>query len=309
MKEKIATEILSILQKHRRVRNHENQYPIAPFIPLVVDLIKDDKPFKMTLSAFHCKSINPDSVLGTTPDGAEEEAIKTLESVCAQINKIYPPGCELLIVHEGHFYSDIKIVPTDAVIDHYEDLIHKMTHNPSIKYCNIMKEFFSPNYDEARRMIFEKYIDSIETIEGLVRDNPEVLKRYVAYKAFVVSEFSPVLMKGLSKTEIKAESKRLAYLWMQRYLVFKKVTADLFQDYFKLSVLSYPSKSKSFGINLVVNTASCGLPWFHVLLKKADGSMQLIKKHEAEKQGYELVYVHNKPWYYKKSNQCQLKSS
>src|SRR5579872_2138688 len=101
----------------------------------------------MLLPAFHCKSINPDSVLGTTPDGAEEEAIKNLEGICNEIQAIYGPGCELLILHEGHFYSDIKIVPPDDVIDVYEDCIHKMTKCPMIHFTNIMNDFSFSSYE------------------------------------------------------------------------------------------------------------------------------------------------------------------
>jgi L-tyrosine isonitrile synthase len=292
-----AIEILEILQKYRRIRTSQknNHYSIEPFIELVVPFIQKKQPFKMLLAAFHCKSINPDSVLGDTADGAEEESIRTLERLCEELKNIYCYGCELLIVQEGHFYSDIRITPPDDVIDRYESSIREMTQLPQIRFDNLMQNY--PNYDEARKALFSKYMPSKETVEELIQTDSSLKSKYVAYKAFIVNEFA-ALMKEYTKREIREQSKILTYQWLQRFLVFKRVCADLFKDHFRFSVLCHPSKSKKFSINLIVDASECGQPWFHVLVKRGDGKMELIKKSEAEKRGYELIYVQGKPWYY-----------
>ena len=129
MTKEAAIRILQVLQKHRRIRKStvKQDHSIDPFISLVTPLIENNQPFKMLLPAFPCKSINPDSVLGTTPDGGEEEGLKNLEQICEDIKSVYDGGCELLLVSDAHFYSDIKIVPSDDIIDEYEDCLHKMT--------------------------------------------------------------------------------------------------------------------------------------------------------------------------------------
>lgn len=296
---KQALEILEVLQRYRRIRvSHKNHnHSIEPFIGLVVPFIEKKLPFKMLLPAFHCKSINPDSVLGTTPDGAEEEAIFTLEQLCKEVQNVYSHGCELFIVHEGHFYSDIHITPSDDVIDTYENAIHQMTQSPHILYSNLMQEY-SDSYDTARKILFDKYMPTMEEVGALIKTDASIKDKYVAYKAFIANEFVPVLMVGCTKREIRDRSKVLAYQWVQRYLVFKKLCTERFADYFRFSVLCYPSKSRSFSINLIMNTSECGLPWFHVLVKRSDGSMELIKKTEAERRGYQLVYIEGEPWYY-----------
>ena len=295
-KRETALQILRILQKWRRIRKNseDSNYSIEPFIDLVLQIIDNDQPFKMILPAFHCKSINPNSVLGPTPDGAEEEAIENLSRLCEEIKAAYNPGCELLIVHEGHFYSDINITPSDRVIDEYENCIHKMTTCPMIHYSNIMHDHFNPSYEEARKTIFTKYMHTLLDVRVMVTSNETIRDKYIAYKTFIVHEFAPILMTGFTKREIRDYSRTLAYQWVQRYLIFKQVCSELFKNYFRLSVLAYPSKSKAFSINLIINTSEFGLPWFNVLLKKNNGKMELIKKSQAEKMGYKINYKNDK---------------
>jgi pyoverdine/dityrosine biosynthesis protein Dit1 len=170
-----------------------------------------------------------------------------------------------------------------------------------IHFTNIMQDY-SSSYEEARRSLFHKYLDPLEEVQLAVLEDQSLKNKYVAYKTFIVHEFAAVLMSGLSKQEIRKASRILAYQWLQRYLVFRKLTTELFSDYFRLSVLAYPSKSKSFSINLIMNTSEYGLPWFHVLVKKANGSVKLIKKREAEKMGCQLIYKNHVPWYYEEVN-------
>jgi pyoverdine/dityrosine biosynthesis protein Dit1 len=300
MKKEVAVKILNILQKHRRIRNSylSNNYSVEPFIDLVVPFIENQAPFKMLLPGFPCKSINRASVLGSTPDGAEEAALKNLGEMCEEINAVYEFGCELLIVSDGHFFSDIKITASDEVIDVYEDCLQSMVNCPMIQFTNILSSYSLGSYDEIRQVVFEKYLDKIEEVKLAVLHDQSFKNIYVAYKTFIVHEFASTLMPRFTKQEIKKGSKVIAYQWLQRYLVFRKLVSELFSDYFRLSILSYPSKSKSFSINLIMNASEFGLPWFHVLVKKPGGSMELIKKHQAEELGYKLIYKDNIPWYY-----------
>lgn len=296
----LAIKILQVLQKHRRIRNYTPQHDLSidPFIDSVIPLIENNQPFKMLLLGYPCKSINPDSVLGTTPDGGEEEGLKNLGQICEEIKSVYDPGCELLIVNDAHFYSDIKIVPSDDVIDEYEDCLHKMTKNPMIRFTNILHDIAPDSYEKARSIVFEKYMLSDEAIRAAVHEKEWLRNILVVYKTFITHEYAPVLMPGFTKSEIKKQSKELAYQWIQRYLVLNEMCAELFSDYFRLSILAFQPHKKSFSINLIPSTSEYGKSWYNVLVKNADGSMMLIKKKEAEKAGYKLVYKDEKPWYF-----------
>lgn len=294
-----AIRILQVLQKHRRIRHHTptQDLSITPFIDSVIPLIENNQPFKMLLLGYPCKSINPDSVLGTTPDGGEEEGIKNLEHICEEIKSVYDGGCELLIVNDAHFYSDIKIVPSDDVIDEYENCLHKMTKSPMIHFTNILSDF-ADSYEKARSIVFEKYMLSDEAVRAAVLEKDWLRNILVVYKTFITNEYASQLMPGFTKSQINKQSKELAYQWIQRYLVLNELCAELFSGYFRLSILAYQPHKKSFSINLIPNTSEYGKSWYNVLVKNADGSMMLIKKKEAEAAGYKLVYKDGKPWYF-----------
>jgi L-tyrosine isonitrile synthase len=299
MKRDVAIKILQILQEHRRIRKRtpKQDYSINPFIDLMIPLIENDQPLKMLLLGYPCKSINPDSVLGTTPDGGEEEGLKNLGEICEDIKSVYKGGCELLIVNDAHFYTDIKIVPSDEVIDEYENCLHKMTSNPMIHFTNILSDF-SSDYQEARSIVFGKYMLSEEAVRAAVLEKEWLRNILVTYKTFITHEYASQLMPGSTKSEIKKRSKELTYQWIQRYLVLNQLCTELFSGYFRLSILAYQPHKKSFGINLIPKTSEYGKSWYNVLVKNADGSVMLMKKKKAEEAGYKLVYKDGKPWYF-----------
>lgn len=61
---------------------------------------------ELILPAFPCKSTSLDKVAGTSPDKGEELALRGLFEFVKDIEKIYSPGARVLIVSDGHVFSD-----------------------------------------------------------------------------------------------------------------------------------------------------------------------------------------------------------
>ena len=61
---------------------------------------------EFVLPAFPCKSSNGDKVSGVLPDKGEELALRELDEFAAAVEAIYPPGCKVWIVSDGHVFSD-----------------------------------------------------------------------------------------------------------------------------------------------------------------------------------------------------------
>lgn len=224
-----------------------------------------------------------------------------MKKLCSDINDTYEPGCKLLISHEGHFYTDINITPSDTTIEDYEKKIHEMTNLDLITYVAPMKDITKKDYPEARTIIFNRYMPDLSEVETLIQNDEKIKERYVAYKAFIMSEFMPVLHSTSSTSEGKHLAKPLAIQWIQRYLTYKKVCKDNYRDYFQLSILSHRSLYNSFSINLLPNHPYCGTPWFNTLLKKNNGTFDMIKKHVGIASGYQTIYKHGVPWYFSES--------
>ena len=58
------------------------------------------------LPAFPCKSSNPRKVAGLRPDKGEEMALWRLNNFVKEIEQVYKPGAKVLIVSDGHVFSD-----------------------------------------------------------------------------------------------------------------------------------------------------------------------------------------------------------
>jgi pyoverdine/dityrosine biosynthesis protein Dit1 len=73
---------------------------------------------EMILPAFPCKSSSLDKVAGPCPDKGEEMALRTMYAFIKDIEAIYSPGARMLIVSDGHVFSDC-IGVNDVEVDIY----------------------------------------------------------------------------------------------------------------------------------------------------------------------------------------------
>lgn len=73
-------------------------------------------PVDFCIPAFPWKSVNRvDKVLGSLPDLGEELALGRLQSLCDDIQDVYPPGAFVTITSDGLVYNDAFGVPDEEV--------------------------------------------------------------------------------------------------------------------------------------------------------------------------------------------------
>ncbi len=60
------------------------------------------------LPAFPCKSSNKNKVRGTLPDQGELLALGNLREFALRVRSIYKPGLKMVIVSDGHVFSDLS---------------------------------------------------------------------------------------------------------------------------------------------------------------------------------------------------------
>ena len=83
---------------------------------------------RFCVPAFPCKSSNDDKVASVEPDGAEFEALTTLYKFAIAVNEVYPPGCVVEIVSDGHVFSDC-VGTDDLTVSEYTRKLHEMAAN------------------------------------------------------------------------------------------------------------------------------------------------------------------------------------
>jgi hypothetical protein len=71
----------------------------------VLGFVNRNESCQMALPAFPCKSPNNAKVGGSQPDMAERLALETLRAFVRSVEKIYPPGATIWIIHDGHLLS------------------------------------------------------------------------------------------------------------------------------------------------------------------------------------------------------------
>jgi hypothetical protein len=76
------------------------------FLQRVKHFTRRDVKIEFALPAFPCKSSNTDKVGGNLPDKGEMLALTTLHNFVQDIEQIYAPGATVLIVSDGHVFSD-----------------------------------------------------------------------------------------------------------------------------------------------------------------------------------------------------------
>lgn len=69
-----------------------------------------------------CKSSNHDKVASVHPDGAEFEALTNLYKFARAVKNLYPPGCIVEIVSDGHVFSDCVGTDDNMVSEYTEQL-------------------------------------------------------------------------------------------------------------------------------------------------------------------------------------------
>lgn len=112
-------------------------------------------PIQFCLPAFPCKSTNPRKTSSAAPDGAEHEAFHNLHQFCINLQDIYPPGADLIIVSDGHVFSDCigtndgDVYKYTEAIKELSDKIHaslSLCHGESpITFVNLNDVFHGPN--------------------------------------------------------------------------------------------------------------------------------------------------------------------
>ncbi|KAJ3148327.1 dityrosine synthesis enzyme [Geranomyces michiganensis] len=86
------------------------------FVDQIRFFVSRNLPLHFVLPAFPCKSSNNiDKTLGTLPDMGELLALQSLNSFNEKVHAVYAPGSMIVIVSDGHVFSDLIGVADDTV--------------------------------------------------------------------------------------------------------------------------------------------------------------------------------------------------
>ena len=296
----IAKEILSLFLKAKRSISHCSEtcdYCQNPHLNKVRSSVKNNQPVELVLPAFPGKSPNTNKVLGHLPDLAEEKSLKFLNSICEKVKKIYSPGARIIICSDGRVFSDV-VGMKESHVTEYQDEIDSMIAKLNLKNLSTynMDELASnKTFDQVRSELVLNYGREIERIRTEVKSGlnnkrfSELHRMYCGLVKFLVEDaLSPEMTK--SKSQIQKESRKKAYLMIQRSNAWTRLIAEKFPHAVRLSIHPQDCGSEKLGIQLL-GTETWMTPW-HGVAVKIDHEFVLMKRWQAQELG--AVLIHNK---------------
>lgn len=292
----LLENIFEILLKYSK---GETEFNSNYFRDILLGFINKSEPIQMIIPAFPGKSVNNSSIISLEPDYGEYLAIQTLKNLCADVQSVYKPGCNISLFHDGHYFFKTGCIRPYAELDIYIEHLKKLTIDTCIRHISIDQLFSGQNYDEMVSQFIEKYCPQVDTFKQLVVNDEEMRRKYLNEYIFVKNEFSSELCKGLSSSQCKVKSKELALNIMIIEAGMSKLLEERFANFFRLSIHKQNStKSKKFYINLLGNCKNLGTAWFNITVKDAEGNYMFMKKLTAEQSGHVYVENNGMPYYY-----------
>lgn len=244
----------------------------------------------LALPAFPCKTTNPEKAASTMPDGAEYEALTTLQSFIHDVEKIYKPGCCISIVSDGHVFADCQGT-NDALVTKYNEAL-KVMHAPiqkkdgctaergGIQFYNLDRLLFPdaqasllwarvPTLQPIRHPVdtkIEEHDDLCRTILVRTQAPPEEYLRdliktvpghaitalYRGFSRFMFEDLacSPDF-KDATTSQRKRAAETVAFEMIQRNQSYSRLVEGLMPRYIRLSIHAHDNAGPKFAVRLM----------------------------------------------------------
>lgn len=127
-------------------------------------------PVDFCIPAFPWKSVNRvDKVLGSLPDLGEELALGRLQSLCEDIQDVYPPGAFVTITSDGLVYNDAFGVPDEEVYI-YGSALRQMATTKGFDRLKFMRMMNLLGLYESPDMTKEEYLATVSMSRKLLQE-------------------------------------------------------------------------------------------------------------------------------------------
>jgi pyoverdine/dityrosine biosynthesis protein Dit1 len=269
-----------------------------PHLDQVAAFVAAGRPVEFVLPGFPTKSPNPAKVLGINPDKAEELALRFLSELCADIEKIHPPGAKVIICSDGRVFGELVRV-SDAAITSYQDGIRELVDRidpDHLELFNLDDMWPADTHGEMRAKIDVEYGPVIEELRAELKADENGLAMYRGIVRFLVEDQWNPDYQG-TKSALQRDCRSRAYGVVARSRAWGYLLADQFPDAVRLSIHPQPCGAEKIGILLVAADDVWLTPWHSVAVRQ-DGNFTLMKRAQAQKAGALLVFIDGQPSHY-----------
>jgi pyoverdine/dityrosine biosynthesis protein Dit1 len=279
-----------------------NQEGRVKFSTRVRQCISLSQPIPFCLPAFPFKSTNTASkVIGAGVDMAEVIALNTLAQFVRDVQSVYSPGIEFVILFDGRMFNDLLLVD-DEIVSMYCRTLQSLCPldnygRPALKFVSLDEIFTSAKSYSGRRLLIEAlYGLDPATAEANIATSEKIGQSYRGLCRFMTQELDTHRQKfSFSNSRFKAYVKQISRRMMARSYAFNCLIADLLLPrYIRLSIHPHDNVNK-IGVNLVSRSGDndWGTPWHNVATLRSNGTWELMRRSQAEDLGLTLTQDSN----------------
>ncbi|MFJ6086792.1 L-tyrosine/L-tryptophan isonitrile synthase family protein [Streptomyces sp. NPDC092369] len=287
--------ILNLLLPHHRTtdRTHASAEAFPRQLRRITEFVRQGAPIAFTLPGFPCKSPNPAKVLGHLPDMGERLSLTFLNTLCEEIERIYPPGARMTICSDGHLFGDLIGVP-DEHIDAYADELRILISQSGLKRLSVfdLRDVLGDlPHDAKRAHVHGRYAPSLDALRGEIRADDNALALYRGITRFLVEDTAD--HRG-TRSALQRACRQRAYGVIQRSRAWGDLITSHHPSCVRLSIHPQPIGAPKFGIRLLDAPDAWTTPWHSAALRRTDGTWTLVPKATAAQQG-RLVQREGRP--------------
>ncbi|WP_225823944.1 L-tyrosine/L-tryptophan isonitrile synthase family protein [Streptomyces naphthomycinicus] len=287
---RIGAEILNRLLPHHRTADPGRAPVPAPAeafphqLRRITRFVRDGAPVVFTLPAFPCKSPNPAKVLGHLPDQGERLSLNFLNTLCTDIERIYPPGAHVIICSDGHVFGDLIGVP-DHHIDAYADELRLEMGRSGLDRLSVLdlRDVLGDlPHDTKRARLHARHAPTVEALRTEFRADEQALALYRGITRFLVEDTAD--WAG-TRSALQRACRQRAYGVIQRSRAWGDLIAEHHPHAVRLSIHPQPVGAPKFGVRLLRAPDAWTTPWHSAALRRADGTWTLMPRRQAARVG------------------------
>ncbi|MFJ8531847.1 L-tyrosine/L-tryptophan isonitrile synthase family protein [Streptomyces sp. NPDC093591] len=300
--ETLGAQILNLLLPHHRTTDPAPARVSAGAFPhqlrRITDFVREGAPIVFTLPGFPCKSPNPAKTLGHLPDMGERLSLTFLDTLCAEIERIHPPGARVVICSDGHVFGDLIRVP-DAHTDAYSDELRALIRQSDLHRLSVfdLRDVLGDlPHDAKRAHVHQHYAPTLEALRTEVRADAQTLALYRGVTRFLVEDTAD--FTG-TRSALQRECRRRAYGVIQRSRAWGGLIDDHHPRAVRLSIHPQPAGARKFGIRLLDAPDVWTTPWHSAALRERDGTWTLMPRARAQRLG-RLIHHEGRPSHFER---------
>jgi pyoverdine/dityrosine biosynthesis protein Dit1 len=303
--QEIIAQILAIFEQFRMAPipsiDRYEQEGKALLATKLEGFVSKYKPIQFFMLGYPFKSLNHrDKTIGSLPDLGEELSLKNFATFNNAVKTVYSPGIEIHIASDGFVFNDI-LGESDHTVREYQEINEHLAIGGPVRIHNLINFYpaFGDRLHELREHFMSQWAITEAQLEDRILNDLDTTMLYRGMSIFMEEELA--IKAYNSNNQRHKAAKVLTREMMRRNEAYGSMVLHEFSDMIKLSMHN-STNVKKYAFNLYpVNTTVHGSPWHTALLVKADGSMETVKRRQAEEAGYDLMWKDQRPYYFLQS--------